>query len=655
MRQSTLLQGSSTRIPFIQGLRGLAVSLVVLYHAGFLFNGGFIGVDIFFVISGFVIGQSLSREIVQTGRVSWSQFFFRRARRLIPAHSLTLFITVIAYWVLFGVESVATLTKSLTSGSLFVSNFYFFLERGYVDLASDPLRNLWSLSVEEQFYFALPIIFLTAGFKSTSNDQVRRKLLLIGFVVMAISFVANVILVNHSLTFSVPQFLLPGRFAFFSPFTRAWEFLVGLLLALLGKDLVSKVWYQFAGGLSIAGLIFAAWWLDSWQPFPGWFALPVVMASAILMLNSDQKTWFTKLLSTRPLVYLGDISYSLYLLHWPFLVIAKQKFGDEDRIVLIAVLLSIFSSIAVYKFVEDPFRRKSWEKRKVFALLIAGFVLLPIFIVRVPPNFVIQSEIPTVVVAGEASENDFRSSRRNLGSTVCLDAHKQGLLENVSKCVEGSDESMPLVFLLGDSHAYSASEGVIAAAKRNGFRVMTWSRSGCPFLITSSVNRLCNYNRDGLLNAIKSERPAAVLIVNGVNHYFEGVPDESFLPRGIRARIKSVAASYGETIEFLLQSKVPAALMYEVPNMSRDERELSEFLLRREIVKAIERQIGNAEERYGLKVSRVDPADLLCRDGVCRSYDSAGNLLYLDGQHINADGALLISRLFDDVFMELKK
>ena len=650
-----MLHGSSTRIPFIQGLRGLAVSLVVLYHAGFLFNGGFIGVDIFFVISGFVIGQSLSREIVQTGRVSWSQFFFRRARRLIPALSLTLIITVIAYWVLFGVESVATLTKSLTSGSLFVSNFYFFLERGYVDLASDPLRNLWSLSVEEQFYFALPIIFLIAGFKSTSNDQVRRKLLLIGFVVMAISFVANVILVNHSLTFSVPQFLLPGRFAFFSPFTRAWEFLVGLLLALLGKDLVSKVFYQFAGGLSIAGLIFAAWWLDSWQPFPGWFALPVVLASAILMLNSDQKTWFTKLLSSRPLVYLGDISYSLYLLHWPFLVIAKQKFGDEDRIVLIAVLLSIFSSIAVYQFVENPFRRKSWEKRKLFALSIAGFVLLPIFMVRIAPIFDVEIAKLEVVSPGSSTEEEMRRSRISLGSNLCLDVHKQGLPENISQCVEGSDESMPLVFLLGDSHAYSVSEGVIAAAKRNGFRVMTWSRSGCPFLITSSVNRLCNGNRDYLLDAIKIEKPAAVLIVNGVNHYFEGARDESFVPRGSKARIKSVAASYGETIEFLLQSKVPTILMYEVPNMNRDERELSEFLLRREIAKAIERQIGNAEERYGLEVGRVDPADLLCRDGVCRSYDSEGNFLYADGQHLNADGALLISRLFDDVFMELKK
>jgi len=232
--------------------------------------------------------------------------------------------------------------------------------------------------------------------------------------------------------------------------------------------------------------------------------------------------------------------------------------------------------------------------------------------------------------------------------------HKQGLPENISQCVEGSDESMPLVFLLGDSHAYSVSEGVIAAAKRNGFRVMTWSRSGCPFLITSSVNRLCNGNRDYLLDAIKIEKPAAVLIVNGVNHYFEGARDESFVPRGSKARIKSVAASYGETIEFLLQSKVPAILMYEVPNMSRDERELSEFLLRREIVDAIERQIGNAEERYGLEVGRVDPADLLCRVGVCRSYDSEGNFLYADGQHLNADGALLISRLFDDVFVALK-
>jgi len=649
-----LLHGSSTRIPLIQGLRGLAVSLVVLYHAGFLFNGGFIGVDIFFVISGFVIGQSLGREIAQSDRVSWSHFFFRRARRLIPALSLTLVVTVIAYWVLFGVKSVATLTKSLTSGSLFVSNFYFFLERGYVDLASDPLRNLWSLSVEEQFYFALPMLFVVAGFRSPSKDQMLRKLLLAGFAVLVISFAASIILVNYSLSFSVPQFLLPGRFAFFSPFTRAWEFLVGLLLALSGKNSVSKGFYQFAGGLSVVGLIFAAWWLDSWQPFPGWFALPVVFASAVLMLNSDQKTWFTKVLSTRPFVYLGDISYSLYLLHWPYLVVAKQKFGDEDRVVVAAVLLSILSSIAMYQFIENPFRRKSWGNRKVFALFIAALVLLPIFMVRVTANFEVEIVNSEVVGPIKSTDEEARRARISLGSNLCLDVHKQGLPENVSQCVEGSDESMPLVFLLGDSHAYSVSEGVIAAAKRNGFRVMTWSRSGCPFLITSSVNRLCNGNRDFLLNAIKDEKPAAVIIVNGVNHYFEGARDESFVPRGSRVRIKSVAASYGETIEFLLQSNVRTALMYEVPNMNREERDIGDFLLRRAIIESLNQQISKVEERIGLKVARIDPADVLCLNDICRSYDSEGNFLYADGQHLNADGALLVSRLFDEVFIALK-
>ena len=647
-------QGGSTRIPFIQGLRGFAVSLVVLYHAGFLFNGGFIGVDIFFVISGFVIGQSLSRELAQADKVSWSDFFFRRARRLIPALSLTLVVTVIAYWALFGVESVALLTKSLTSGSLFVSNFYFFLERGYVDLASDPLRNLWSLSVEEQFYFALPVIFLVAGFRSSSKAQVLRKILLIGFAVLAISFISNIILVNYSLSFSVPQFLLPGRFAFFSPFTRAWEFLVGLLLALSSKSLVSKVFFQLAGSLSVVGLIFAAWWLDSWQPFPGWFALPVVVASVVLILNSDQKTWFTKLLSTRPFVYLGDISYSLYLLHWPYLVIAKQKFGNEDRVVLAAVLLSILSSVAMYQFVENPFRRKPWENRKVFALSIAVLALLPIFMVRISATFVIQGEREVVVMAREEIESDVRSSRRNLGSTVCLDVHKQGLPESISQCVEGSDESMPLVFLLGDSHAYSVSEGVIAAARRNGFRVMTWSRSGCPFLVVSSPNRLCNGNRDYLLEAINSEKPAAVFIANGVNHYFEGARDESFVPRGSKARIKSVAASYGETIEYLLQSNIKTVLMYEVPNMNRDERDLSDFLLRRTIIEAIDQRVSRVEREFGLRVDRIDPADVLCQNNICKSYDSNRNYLYVDGQHINSDGALLISTLFDDAFAELK-
>ena len=647
-------QVSLTRISSVQGLRGLAVALVVLYHAGFLFNGGFIGVDVFFAISGFVIGKSLVREIERFGKVSWPQFFLRRARRLIPVLSLTLVVTALAHWIFFGIKSVATLTRSFVSVSLFVSNFYFFLERGYVDLASDPLRNLWSLSVEEQFYFTLPVLFLLAGFRSISKDQLRRRLLAFGFAMLIVSFVVNVILVNHSMAFSVPQFLLPGRFAFFSPFTRAWEFLVGLVLALFLKKEISRGLQQFFGGLSIIGVLFLAWWLDSWQPFPGWFALPVVLATAFLLLVSEQQIWLTKLLSIRSLVYLGDISYSLYLLHWPLLVVFKQKFGSEDRYVVLALLLSLIFSATSYRLIESPFRLMSWPNRRSFALVTASLVLGPVLLVQGAVFFDRGIDTSETIASAELTDAEIRSARRSLGSKVCLDVHKQGLPKNISQCVEGSNNSLPIVFLLGDSHSYSVSEGVIAAAKRNGFRVMTWSRSGCPFLVTSSVNRLCNGNRDYLLDAIELEKPEAVFIVNGVNHYFEGVRDESFVPRGSKARIKSVASSYGKTVDFLLRKGVPTVLMHEVPNMDRAERNLSEFLLRGAIIESINARLALAENKFGAKVFRIDPADKLCLEGVCRLADEFDRSLYADDQHMNADGALSISILFDEVFAELK-
>ena len=630
------------------------MGLVVLYHAGFFFNGGFIGVDIFFVISGFVIGKSLSREIERIGKVSWPRFFFRRARRLVPALSLTLIVTILAYWILFGVNSVQELSKSVTSGSFFVSNFYFFLERGYVDLASDPLRNLWSLSVEEQFYFALPLLFVISGFRTTSQDQIRRRLLTLGLAVLVISFTANIILVNYSLAFSVPQFLLPGRFAFFSPFTRAWEFLVGLLISLLIKKPISRSLHQFSGALSIAGLIFMAWWLDSWQPFPGWFALPVVLASAVLLLESDRQIWLAKMLSIKPLVYLGDISYSLYLLHWPLLVAIKKKFGSDDRFVLLAISLSIFLSIVMYHFVENPFRKQSWDNGRISALALALLVSVPVILVRASTIFETQIETSETAVPSQTNEDEIRRVRHSLGSNLCLDVHKQGLPKDTTQCVEGLDESLPIVFLLGDSHAYSVSEGVIASAKRNGFRVMTWSRSGCPFLVTSSINRLCNGNRDFLLSAIQLEKPKAVIIVNGINHYFDGARDESFVPRGSKARINAVVASYGETIKYLLKNEMRTVLMYEVPNMDRDERDLNDFRLRSTIIESIDRRLSQLEIEFGTKVIRIDPADKLCRDGICRLYDGLSTALYSDPQHVNADGAILISGLFDDVFAELK-
>jgi len=626
----------------IQGLRGLAVLVVVLYHFSFFFHGGFIGVDMFFVISGFVIGRMLIQELDETGKINWKYFFFRRVRRLIPSLVATLIGTVLLTWALFGAGAVAGLNKSLTSGSLFYSNFYFFLERGYVDLAGDPLRNLWSLSVEEQFYLGLPFLFL---FLKLLGGDVRRKLLISCVIVAAISFAANVILVNYSLQFSVPQFLLPERFAFFSPFTRAWEFLVGFLLVFVPKKKKAHSIENWLTVSAVVVLVGSSLFLDAWLPFPGWLAIPTVFGAAVLVLFGDQVPVIEALLSNRLIRFCGDISYSLYLVHWPLLVILQSKYGSKWYLSVSTLVLSFVLASLMYKFLEVPVRLLSWDRRRlVFGLSVIS-IIFPIVLVRESPRFVGHSKSVANTVAPVLSESETRQQVINIGSKVCLDVHKKVPMPQMSDCIEGSDSSQPLVFLLGDSHANSASEGVIAAAKLNGIRVMTWSRSGCPFQVTSSVNRLCNGNRDLLLAFIEKSKPDAVIIVNGVNHYLEGRREESFIPRGLRSRLKKNGYLYGETVRYLLEKKIPTILMYEVPNMISDERPLSEFLLRKATIAAENLEIQKVEQELGLEVIRVEPADVLCRSGICRQRQN-GVGIYSDGQHLNADGAITLKPLF---------
>ncbi|MFM8955115.1 MAG: acyltransferase family protein [Actinomycetota bacterium] len=651
----TSASDSSNRIASIQGLRGLAVALVVLYHGGIFFNGGFIGVDIFFVISGYVIGASLLREYTRAGEISWSNFYFRRARRLLPALSTTLIGTILIYLVLEGIDGAKSLTRALNSGAFFFSNFYFFLEQGYVALDTNPLRNLWSLSVEEQFYFALPILFIIASVRLRSKGQLVERVVIFGAIALVVSFVGNVILVNHSLQFSIPQFLLPRRFGFFSPFTRAWEFLLGLLIAIRPETMRKLGRVPLLSVSAFAVILFFSIWLDSWQPFPGWFALPIAIAAVAIVASSDFESFTTIVLSNRVFVFLGDISYSLYLIHWPLLVVLRQRFGDSDPLAIVAIGISVFLSALMLRFVENPVRAKSFENKKLFGLAMVALAFVPVLLLRSVSYLPVDDPSVSQEVGNSVTAAELRAKQINLGSNVCLDVHKVGLPDDIKQCIEQYSPEAPTLFLLGDSHAYSISEGVIAAAKRNGFSVMTWSRSGCPFLVTSSVNRLCNGNRDYLLEAIRDEAPAAVIIVNGVNHYLEGLKDQRFVPRGLKVRIKEVAQNYGETTDYLLNAGIKTIVMHEVPNMGRSQRDLKEFLLRTEIISAIDSEIDQSEEKYRSKIIRIDPAGALCPGGICQFSDQKGLILFSDGQHLNADGALKVSFLFDSVFASLKK
>jgi hypothetical protein len=409
-----------------------------------------------------------------------------------------------------------------------------------------------------------------------------------------------------------------------------------------------KNWFTFSAVVVLVG---SSLFLDAWLPFPGWLAIPIVFGSAVLVLFGDQVPVLLGLLSNRLIRFFGDISYSLYLVHWPLIVILQSKYGSEWYVSASTLIISLVLASLMFKFLEVPIRMVTWGKHcLVFGLSIIS-IIFPIVLVRESPRFVTRPKPVANTVVPVISESEAREQVISLGSKTCLDVHKMDPMPSMLDCIEGSDNSQPLVFLLGDSHANSASEGVIAAAKMNGIRVMTWSRSGCPFLVTSSVNRLCNGNRDLLLEFIEKSRPDAVVITNGVNHYLEGRREESFIPRGLRSRLKKNGHLYGETIRYLLERKIPTILMYEIPNMSSDERPLSDFSLRRATIEAEESEIQQVERELGLKILRVDPADVLCKGGICRQKQN-GVGLYSDGQHLNADGALMLKSLFSAALIE---
>lgn len=649
-----LTKDSSAHIISIQGLRGLAVATVVLYHAGLLFNGGFIGVDIFFVISGYVIGASLLRELRLSGTISWLNFYLRRAKRLVPALVTTLVGTILLYLLIDGVRGANSLSRSLISGVFFVSNFYFFFERGYVALDTNPLRNLWSLSVEEQFYLALPILFIFAGIRR-SGQQLFVRLLFWVLITLTISFLGNVILVHYSNQFGIPSFLLPERFAFFSPFTRAWEFLLGLLIALNQDAKFIKVRLKHLSAPSLIILIFSALWLDSWQPFPGWFSVPPAIATAILIVNAECQITVTRLLSNRILVFLGDISYGLYLIHWPLIVILRERFGDKPWISIAIIFLSVVLSVLMLRYIEEPVRRRSSSSVTRTSMAITTLAFIPVLLLAAIGHIseksgAVDGHSPNSKSGFLSRENTVRS-----GSTVCHDLDWRDLSEDATECVEEYSLGAPIVILVGDSHAYSISEGIVAAAKRNGFSVLTWSRSGCPFLTTDSINRTCHDSRDYMLQVINRQVPSAVFIVNGFNHYLEGLRDERSVPRGLKTRVKEIAQDYGKTIEYILSLGVKPILVYEVPNLAKTQRPLNELQLRKVVTSSIDSEVKPFEAMYQSEVIRVDPADALCASGICYLTDTQDLVLYRDAQHLNADGALFVSPLFDSVFEELKK
>ena len=434
----------------VDGLRALAVVPVMLFHAGVPYiAGGFVGVDIFFVISGFLITLSLLADENFSPINRFARFYERRIRRIIPALALVVTATLVGGVAVLLPGELLQLSKSVVATSIFASNFWFWSESGYfaAPAQSMPLLHTWSLAVEEQFYIAFPLLLIVLG-------KGRR---IVSFVVVssvaAAIFVFSVYLTVHK----------PGV-AFYWP-TRAWELLLGSMLALTGS---APRWTGQV--ISIAGLLLIAFSLfafDRTTPFPGYSALVPVLG-AVAVIYGGGETFVGRALSIRPLVWIGLISYSLYLWHWPILALTKQALVVDHLSVTqtMGCIAATFLAAALsWRFVEMPFRKIPMQQRKRLFFsaaatlgcgVAAGLALLALQ--GLPSRFSDESLQLAHVQVADKPDN-------------CVDSDR-------FDCQVGVGEPKFLVW--GDSHAGALSPAIANIAATPGLYA---AFGGCPPLL----------------------------------------------------------------------------------------------------------------------------------------------------------------------------
>ena len=489
--------------PDVQALRGLAVLLVVMFHARFIFHGGFIGVDVFFVVSGFVIGRGLVGGFVSTNTMSFRAFYRRRVRRILPALAVMLSVVILVAPLLAPLAASPYTTKTGIAAALFSANAYLFqvFNLGYFASSAElnPLLHTWSLSVEEQFYFIFPAMMWFAW-----RIAVKRRR---SIPVLRI-FVAGLIIVSLGLCvwLSSASGISRGEiFAFYSPFTRAWEFAVGLALVLLPAS-----WARVRGaqpialvsGLSMIG--FSALAFSDTTLFPGVAAVvPVVGAALVIFAGSGGNSDSKRNSALWPMIRLGDVSYSWYLWHWPFIVFAGAFWPLSGSLPLVvAAVASLLPAWFSYRFIEQ--RATKETRRQSAAVALAAICILAPLIsaaMSVPIQRVISRQPAVIDVAQSIKPVPECSARVN------------------DRCFWGDPGSSGSVVLAGDSNAGHYSTALIGASAASGYQLATSTRPGCPplglaFTLFPQKSKAveCSRQMNALIDELILERPDLVVL-----------------------------------------------------------------------------------------------------------------------------------------------
>ena len=652
-------------IPHVQGLRAIAVLAVVLYHfwPGRV-TGGYVGVDIFFVISGFLITGHLMRELSATGSVRLGQFWARRARRLLPASLLVLlFCAIVAMSpYLTPTSALPNEVQEILASTFYVENWFLALNSAdYLNHSGDPttVQHYWSLSLEEQFYVMWPLIMLLAAWIGVKffRGARRRAVITALAIVTVVSFAFCVV---FTITNPAP--------AYFVTFGRMWQFGVGALIALVPLLRVRNAIGSFVlGWAGVLVLVYAIFTFDGQTPFPGYMAaIPTLGAAAVLAASNTERWWYpTRILAIRPAQFVGDISYSLYLWHWPLIIIAPSvPFWGLTIYHRVALLILCFVlAWLTKKFVEDPAR--SWKVltarparvtlwSSLGAMLIVAVVAATAWFVNAPAYNAgvrdiqqLQEDPPPCF--GAAAVLDASCADADFGDTILpapgfagidrpADAQCFVQLTDARpvSCTFGSDDpDAPRVALVGDSHAYQLLSTFQRIAEEEGWQLVTWFKGACPWNSTplstpGAFGAACTQWREGVTAAMADADLDAV--------FTAAIATTPYSSAGFDSSYDAAVAGYVDAWDEMLDQGVPVITVVDNPVWETDPnkclrtRDAAECDgLRSDVLVADDPLRDAADQRED--VTLLDFTDVFCGEELCAPVVGGANI-YRDQDHL---------------------
>lgn len=637
----------------IDGLRALAVVPVILFHAGFnAFSGGFVGVDVFFVISGYLITTILINEL-EAGNFSIVHFYERRARRILPALFLVMFACLPFAWFWLLPQDMKSFSQSLVAVSVFASNILFWRTSGYFDTATElkPLIHTWSLAVEEQYYVLFPLFMLIAW-------KLGKR------------WTVGILAVIAATSLGLAQWGAYAKpaFTFYMLPTRAWELLIGAFVAFYySKHNIKKhkYWTSELGSLLGFALIgYAIFAYNEKTPFPSLYALVPTIGAALIIVFATNKTLIGKLLSTKPFLWIGLTSYSAYLWHQPLFAFARQRSLEEPSQALLAVLAISTLPLAylTWRFVERPFRNKhAISRRVIFKLAI--LLSLVFFSIGMIGH----------MTKGYASRPEFKQfaaleySTENLGYLDCKKSFEASHGADINYCHTSSRGPIDAV-IIGDSHADDKFFGIEKNDRERNWGLI--GNSSCPPVLDIRVEtdaKECLEKFQSIIDQVSNDKSIKVVVLAFYGHYFLDTP---YAADHIRSKVGPDTVKISSerfsnltkeelffrglelTTAKLVNAKKEVVILIDIPELpffpsdclkGKPNCEVSteDVLARQQQHRAM---LVKLNKKFS-SVNVFDPKEFFCDSETC-SFKIEDLVLYRDSHHLTLDGSNYYGQAF---------